>query len=274
MTRGLLLVLMHIWAASAWAQPDSPTIGNARFAEDPQHTFGAWGDVTTLSGDGRTLTTTMPPNGALNSNLTAEVEISYEPRLAGWYPPISYTAMSYADGTIQMTYQSNSVTGGIRIAALTANKDKLKALDGPRVYRFRFDPGPSPELVWEMRPYEGPNLVVSIALTPATPGPGDVVELEITLDQSVSAPDGQQIAWKFTPADGVAEVRGSGGYNSNGLNWMTIPQGQQAGSLVVRLSSSIDSGTTARIETWPRQDLNTLAGPAYQSRTFTIGQSR
>lgn len=173
-----------------------------------------------------------------------------------------------------MSYQSNAVTGGVRAVMLTANREKLKALDEPRAYRFRFDPGPSAEMIWEIRPYAGPNYVANIGVSPGSPLPGDLVEFEITLSEPVTSPNGQQIAWRLVPGNGFGEVRGGSDYTSNDLSWVTIPQGQQLTRLVVRVSSRIDAGSTARIETWPEQELNTMAAPAYQSRTFRIGQPR
>ncbi len=272
MSHGLFFLLTIVWTVPASAQASSPTVGSAMFAEDPQHTIGAWGDVTTRSDDGRNLTTTMPPPAAINSNLTVGVEITYEPKVASWYPPVLYTPLSYADGDIQMTYQSNSVNNGVRMVTLTAKTDKLKALDEPRKYRFRFDPGPSAEMIWEILPYEGPNYVANIAVDPGSPPPGDLVRLEISLSEPVTAAEGQHVAWRVVPANGFVEVREGSDYNSSGLSWVTIPQGQQRARIVARLSSTMHPGSRVRIETWPKRELNTMAEPAYQYHTFRIGQ--
>jgi len=252
-------------AAPAWSDAG---LERARYSADPIHDFGTFGDVTEkVSGD--KLVTNLPPASAIDRDIGASVDIRYDPRVAPWYPPVICASTNYADGLVRMTYQSNSVSNGVRVISLTADEHKLKDLSEARTYVIRCDANGSDEVEWEIRPYQGPNYIASIGIQPGSPRPGDLVEFEISLSEPVSASGGQTIAWRLVPGGSFEGVRGGARYSGGDVNTVTIPAGQQITRLTVRVSSSARPGT-ATLQTWADDQADSYQEPYFQSRTFRI----
>lgn len=265
-----LVVAGFICALAGAATPSWADAGLewARYSADPIHGFGSFGDVTEKVSSDK-LVTNLPPASAIDRDLGASVDIRYDPRVASWYPPVICAPTNYADGLVTMTYQSNTVTGGVRAITLTADEHKLKDLSEARTYVIRCDANGSDEVEWEIRPYQGPNFVASIGIQPGSPRPGDLVEFEISLSEPVSASGGQTIAWRLVPGGSFEGVRGGARYSGGDVNTVTIPTGQQITRLTVRVSSSARSGT-ATLQTWADDRAASYEEPYFQSRTFRI----
>lgn len=130
--------------------------------------------------------------------------------------------------------------------------------------------GVTKKLKWTLAPYNGPNYVRQITVSPTKASLGDVVSIVVHLDFEVTA-DKRVIEYKIEPSNAFS-ASGSTSYSSNAstYNTVVIPRGDDAAEIRLKVEQP---GKTVSVNTWvDRYRGENPRDRRYKRKDFTIAK--